>query len=362
MVHDIRSARHRVWVECYIFLDDAAGKLTAQALKERARAGVDVRVLYDAIGSQATSAAFFDEMHNAGVQVHAYRTLWDTIRRNSFSFMRRMNRRNHRKLTVIDDIVAYFGGMNIVDQSQMSTPEIRETKPTSAGWRDIHVRTTGPQVPEIADSFNRSWNRACRLRVKRRPRKQDSDLSSLGDNAIRFFDSGFRLRRSPAATIFRQLIRRAQKRVLLSMAYFLPTGRIMTELSRAPRRGVRIDAIIPAESDVKLVQWATCHLYSKLLRHGINVFERQERMLHSKVMVVDDQWTVIGSCNLDPRSLWTNLEFLAVIRSPAVAAKITELCEQELQYSNEVTLQTSSKRSMYQRLRDRLAYSLRWWL
>lgn len=362
MVEDIRGARRRVWVECYIFMDDAAGQAIADALKDRARAGLNVRVLYDAVGSQSTPAAFFKEMEDAGVQVHAYHTLWDTIRRYSIFSMRVMNRRNHRKVMVVDDRVAYFGGMNIVDQSRATTPEEAKRLPISAGWRDVHMRLSGPQQEEIADSFDRSWRQAHRLRIRRRPRAYRRGVLPSRDEAIRFFDSGLDFKRSRAAGIFRRLIRSAQHRVLLSMAYFLPTGRILGALTRAPRRGVRVDAIIPAESDVKLVQWAACHLHARLLGRGINIYERQRRMLHSKVMVVDDQWTVIGSCNLDPRSLWTNLEFLAVIRSSALAGKITEICEKELAHCQRVTLEACGQRNWRQRLRDRVAYSLRWWL
>src|SRR5262249_35925014 len=111
LVRDIESARQRVWVESYIFLDDVAGSSVAEALKERARSGVDVRVLYDAVGSQTTPSAFFRDMAEAGVQVHAFHTVWEALYR--FSLLRVLNRRNHPKLVVIDDRVAYFGVLNL---------------------------------------------------------------------------------------------------------------------------------------------------------------------------------------------------------------------------------------------------------
>jgi cardiolipin synthase len=362
MVEDIRSARSRVWVECYIFANDGAGQRIADALCERARNGLDVRVMYDAIGSQSTPAAFFQQMVDAGVDVHAYRTFWETLRRHSFLLLRMMNRRNHRKLVVIDDQVAYFGGMNIVDQSRARAGG-HEMLPISGGWRDIHVRFSGPRQNEIAASIDRSWRRAVRRPLKGGwPRVDRNKTMRLEEGAILFIDSGFQSARRHAIRIFQQLIMGAEQRVLISMAYFLPPRRLMRALRLARKRGVRVDVVIPCESDVKLVQWATNHMLIRLLKMGIHVHERQARMLHSKVLVTDDRTVVIGSCNMDPRSLWTNLEFLAVIASQPLAATVTELCETEMEYSRKATIEAYRARRWWQRVRDRIAYAMRRWL
>jgi cardiolipin synthase len=158
MVEDIRAAQKRVWLETYIFLNDAAGKAIAEVLKERARAGVEVRLLYDAIGSQSTPSSFFAHLQRAGVQVQVYYSVWEAFWR--FSPLSVLNRRDHRKLLVIDDRAAYFGGMNIVDVSSAVAAARAEHLPMSAAWRDVHVRLQGPQQGEIADSFDRSWRRA----------------------------------------------------------------------------------------------------------------------------------------------------------------------------------------------------------
>src|SRR5438874_9832013 len=147
-IRDIQSAQKRVWVESYIFLNDVAGSAVAEALQERARKGLDVRVLYDAIGSQTTPSAFFRQMEEAGVQVHCFHSVWEALYR--FSILRVLNRRNHRKLLIIDDRVAYFGGMNLVAQGSAALVAPAEHLPVSAGWRDVHVRLTGPQQPELA--------------------------------------------------------------------------------------------------------------------------------------------------------------------------------------------------------------------
>src|SRR5438132_1658288 len=163
---DLRSARSRIWVETYIFFNDQAGTAVAEALQERARDGLDVRLLYDAVGSGSAPASFFRRLEYAGVQVHAFHSLWEALWR--FSFFRILNRRDHRKLLIIDDRVAYFGGMNLADPGQIRTGVRRRA--ASIGWRAIHIRLCGSRQAELAESFERSWKRAQRLPVPTLPR------------------------------------------------------------------------------------------------------------------------------------------------------------------------------------------------
>jgi cardiolipin synthase len=362
MVRDIRTAQTRVWLETYIFLNDAAGVAVAEALKDRARAGVDVRLLYDAIGCQATPGSFFRDIENAGVHVHEFHSFWEALWK--FSFLRVLNRRDHRKLLIVDERVAYFGGMNIVDAASIESPAVvrAEHLPSSAGWRDVHVRLEGPKQTEVAESFERSWRRAHGEKIGRRPRAYRAAALEPGVESIQFFDSGPGLKHTRAARLFTRLIAGARRRITLSMAYFLPVGRVLAVLLRAPRRRVRVRVVVPGESDVPLVQYATRHLYTYLLRRRFRVFERQVNMLHSKVMIVDDQWCVVGSCNLDARSLWINLEFLAVIHSPHLARVLNDVVAYEISHSKRITFKAYQERSWWRRLVGRLAWTLRWWL
>ncbi len=353
MVDDIRTAKDRVWLESYIIADDPAGRAVADALLDRAAAGVDVRLMYDAIGCHATPQAYFNRLARGGVQVHAFHAIRDHWFK--LDFIRILNRRNHRKLLVVDDRVAYFGGMNIVDQRRLITPE--DTKamhlPASAGWRDLHVRLVGPQQGEIAAAMDYLWRKklgrvgvhalACGQQAKAwtptKPARWNVKRKlASADDAMHLFASqpGKAARRM--ARVFVPLIRRAREEILVSMAYFIPVGRVLRELLRARRRGVRVRVVIPGESDVPAVHWATLHLCDRLLRRGIQIYERRDFMLHSKVMVIDGVWTAIGSANLDPRSLRTNLEFLAVIRSVPFAAAATAFCHHEIAHSERIRL------------------------
>jgi cardiolipin synthase len=360
ILEDLRAAQSRIWIEVYIFAGDPAGQALATVLKEKARAGLDVRVLYDAVGSQATPAAFFAELQAAGVHLHCYHSLIEALSR--FRLFSIMNRRDHRKLIVIDDAVGYFGGMNLIDHTA-SAHVVGKPVPATNGWHDVHLRLAGPQQAELAESFERSWARAQGQKITRRSRAyRRARLPGSGPaESIRFFDSGPGLKYSRAARVYDRLLRRAEHNITIAMAYFVPVGRVLRALLAARKRGVRVRIVIPGQSDNRLVQHATTHVYATLLKRGIRLYERQTRMLHSKVMVVDATWTLVGSCNLDPRSLWINLEFLAVIRSPTLAATMTAIVRREMRQSNRVTSESYPHR-WHERLLNTLAWIFRWWL
>jgi len=363
MIADIRAAQARVWMETYIFAGDKAGEAVADALSDRAAAGLDVRLMYDAVGSISTPAALFARMEAAGVKVHVYHGFREALRRFGF-FFRTMNRRNHRKLLVIDDEIAYFGGMNVVDQSGIETIEDAKARrlPMSAGWRDVHVRMVGSTQHEIAEIMERLWKRAHHKRVGRWPKWPVREMIAAKGDGLWFFDTRPTFKNRRAHRMLVPLIRLARHDITLSMAYFIPIGRVLRELTRAQQRGVRIRVIIPGQSDVAAVQWATRYFYKFLLSRGFHIYERKNQMLHSKVMVIDGRWSVIGSCNLDPRSLRLNLEFLATGHSRKLAAVVLTICRFEIRNSKRVRLEDYERRTLRQRLIDRLAWTFRRWL
>lgn len=359
MIRDIAAAKKRVWLESYILAGDAAGRAVVAALAERARAGVEVRLMYDSFGSLSTPDSLFNELRAAGGQVHAYHTLKDALWR--WAFLRILNRRNHRKLLVVDDRVAYFGGMNIVDQSGIRTVADAKARhlPASAGWRDLHVRMNGPQTAEVAAAMDRLWRRVKQREKLAWPPWPIAKMLASPPETIDFFDFRPTHKERRAHRVFVPLILSAEHEIVLAMAYFVPVGRVLRELLRARRRGVTVRVIVPQESDVRIVRWASRHFYAYLLRRGIRIYERRDQMLHSKVMVVDSRWSVIGSCNLDPRSLRINLEFIGVLQSPALAEIVRQVCLYEIQHSDRVLLEHWRRRTVWQRLGDRVAWSFR---
>jgi cardiolipin synthase len=359
LADDIRAAKHRVWIEVYIFANDEAGSSLVELLARRAREGLDVRLIYDTVGSLLTPAALFRPLIEAGGKVHAFHTMSEAFSRSRFFEL--FNQRNHRKLVVIDDAIGYFGGMNIVDLRDVRSveDERRRNLPASSGWRDVHVRMVGPRQSELAEAMEELWLYAQHKQMTHGRRWPVREMLSAPEDRFFFFDCRpmFHYRRVQRVLV--PLIRRARHTITISMAYFIPFGRVLRALLRARRRGVRVRVVIPGQSDVRAVQWATRHFYSYLLKRGIRIYERNDQMLHSKVMVIDDDWSVLGSCNLDPRSLRTNLEFVAVVRSRPLAAALLGICRHEIANSTRVTIACVRNRTCWQRLVDRLAWSVR---
>ena len=362
MVQDIRAARLRVWMETYIFADDEAGRAVAEALSERAKAGLDVRLMVDAWGSFRTPKAIFERMRSAGVQLHMFHAFREAL--FAAKFLQVLNERNHRKLLAIDDHVAYFGGMNVVDASDIHSKADAKSKhlPASAGWRDVHARMVGPRATEIAAMCDRLWQRVHHRPRTREPRWSVTQVLNSKPDSFFFFGSRPLFRFHRPHRILGPLLREAREEITLSVAYFLPLGSVLHELLGAVRRGVRVRVIVPGRSDVTPVQWATRHFYEFLLKRDIEVYERKDRMLHSKAMVIDGRWSVIGSCNLDARSLRLNLEFFAVLHSPAMAEAVLGICQREIDASARVTPAFLRHRAWWQRTLDRTAWALRRWL
>jgi cardiolipin synthase len=210
--------------------------------------------------------------------------------------------------------------------------------------------------------MDRLWKRVHHEKRGKPPKWRVPNFARTPDDSFYFFDSRPTFGDRRPHRVLVPLMRRAQREITLLMAYFLPMGRVLRELVKARRRGARVRVVVPEVSDVPLVQWATRHFYEYLLRRGIHIYERRDRMLHSKAMLVDGRWSVIGSCNLDARSLRINLEFFAVIQSQALAGLLGEICHEEIAESHRVTMKMARERSCWRRWLDRLAWNLRKWL
>lgn len=360
LVQDIRKARQRVWIESYTIADDAAGRAVAEAVKQRVAAGVSCRILYDAIGSLATSKRFFSELQQAGVDVRAFRP-WGRCR---WRWLRQFHRRNHRKLVVIDDDLAYFGGMNIIAHGcpQADAWDAAHGVSSTNPWRDVQLRLAGPDAAQVAAAMESFWSRSPRRRGPSPKPRETMALLASGKDRVLCFDTGLRSRLRNPEPLFKALIDQARRRIVIAMAYFLPPAGLLRALLRARRRGAHVAVIVPRHSDVIFVQWASRHIYEALLRRGVRIYERRDVMLHSKVMVVDADWSIVGSCNLDPRSLRINAEFFAVIRSAELAARLAEVCRQERRCSDPVRLSHHRQRGPLQRMLQRFAWTFRRWL
>lgn len=336
----IRRARLSVRLEAYIYSPDHTGHAVTEALIRAARRGVRVRVLVDALGSDALPAGFWTPLLSAGGEVQEF---------NPIEF-RRFPIRNHRKVVVIDDLHAGVGGFNVADEYTGDG--------VNRGWADAGLAATGPLARALAAEFDRTWaavnqpqNWFARLRRGQRPPAVivSPELQLLLNGPGRSLSS------------FQYWLRedfRTAGRIEIASAYFLPTLRQRQLLRAAARRGATVRIIVPGKTDVALSQQAARHLYAGLLRAGVEIYEYEPQVFHTKIILADGA-VYAGSSNLDTRSLHINYEVMLRVTEPDVVAEGRALFEQFRSRSRRIDpVAWKKSRSWLRRLRDGFAFWL----
>lgn len=304
----IGYAEREVVIETFILFEDKVGKELHRALLAAARRGVQVDLTIDGFGSPDLSDQFLGELAAAGVRVHVFEPA-----KRLMGWRYNLLRRMHRKIVVIDGERAFVGGINYsADHLADFGPEAKQ---------DYAVEIRGPLVAHIhrfchsalaegqRHQRDRQW-----WRWRSQERRAAGDLPRVGHADALFVVRDNRRHMNDIERYYRIAIRGARKRVVIANAYFFPGYRLMRELRRAARRGVEVSLILQGEPDMPFVKTAARMLYHHLLRAGVRIYEYCERPLHGKVALVDDEWSTVGSSNLDPLSLALNLEANVVIR------------------------------------------------
>lgn len=310
----IRAARQEVLIETFILAEDEVGAALRDELMAAAQRGARVALTVDGYGSSALSEPFVRGMIDAGVQFH----LFDP-RPTLLGFRTNLFRRLHRKLAVIDGRIGYCGGINHSLQHLY--------KSGTDSKQDYAVEVEGPVVAEMRSLMEALL--AARTREAAAPRRSMPVSSiSAGDAAAQLVQRDNQRHRDDIEWQYRLAIRSAQREVLIANAYFFPSWRLLRELVRASRRGVRVQLILQGEPDMPIMRWAARVLYGHLIRNGVGIHEYCERPLHGKVALVDEEFAMVGSSNLDPLSLSLNLEANLMIRSRAFTAELRARLEQ----------------------------------
>jgi len=310
MLEAIAAAKTSVLLEVYILAADATGDRFKAALLERARAGVKVRILYDAVGSFGLATSWSEELREAGVEIHVFNpiALW----RRRF----RWSHRDHRKILVVDDEVAFTGGLNIAD-------DYAPSEEGGKGWHDMHCRVRGPAVLDLSRLFRRTWIASGGAVYPWPPRASDAP-EGPGESYARVIENTKRRQRGAFRRTYLHVIKHARDSVMIENAYFLPERRVRRALARAVRRGVKVSVIVPGHSDVKMVEYASDYVLRRLAKRGVEILRWQGPMMHAKTAVVDGMWSTIGSYNFDAQSRFNNLEVTLEILDPKLGAEMVE--------------------------------------
>lgn len=311
---DLRSARKYINIEYYIFEDDRIGNEIADILIDRSLAGVTVRVIYDHVGSFSVANRFFKRMKKAGIQVFPFFEV-------SFPQLgTRINWRNHRKLCVVDGRVGYLGGMNIADRYIDGGRKFDY-------WRDTHVRVEGPVVAALQYSFAVDWH------FMGQPLIEEAVITHptpSGKIAAQLLTSGPTSQWTSIALMFHKAIASARKRVYIQTPYFLPTDTLLKDLTTAALAKVDVRVMIPAHSDSVLLNFASASYITQTLRAGVKFYFYTAGMLHSKVIIVDDEFVTIGSTNFDFRSFEHNFEGNLFFYSREFASRMLDIYRADL--------------------------------
>jgi cardiolipin synthase len=347
MLGAIALARETVELEMYTMRSDATGVAFRDALVERARAGIAVRVLIDAVGSIGLSESFLAPLRGSGVRVAVFHPVAPWRARAG------LNRRDHKKILVVDELVGFTGGINLSDQYLPS-------ERGGEGWLDWHARVDGPAVRDLTRSFRRTWKRAVgeRLPDPRVP-PPHRGRNVLGVEVVDNLGVRSRWRMHRA---YLHAIAAAQREICILNAYFIPELSLRRALARAVERGVSVRVIVPSTSDVPAVRHASRHLYKRLLQSGVRILEWRGTMMHAKAGVIDGVWSTIGSYNLDRRSLLHNLEISLVCLDDVLGGALRDEFENEAARCREVQLDDLEQIPPLQRLAQWFWYQLRSWL
>jgi cardiolipin synthase len=313
MLESIAAAQRTISFETYILASDSTGDRFKLALVERARAGVKVRLIHDAVGSFGISSDWVRDLRAAGIEIIAFNPI--AVWRRKFN----LSHRDHRKILVVDDEVAFTGGLNIAN-------DYASVEEGGVGWHDMHCQVRGPIVRDLARLFRRNWVRSGGAQFPLPKHATEGNGGSL----VRLLENTARRQRGSFRRAYVHVIRAARKTIRIENAYFLPDRGLRRALVRAARRGVDVQVIVPGRSDVKLIEWASLYVLRNLSKQGVKIWRWRGVMLHAKTAAVDAVWSTIGSYNFDSQSRFNNLEVSVEIMDPAIGEKLMAVFDANL--------------------------------
>ncbi len=341
----IGAAQRTVNLEAYIFQEGEVARRYAQALAERARAGVQVNLVLDALGSLGTTNRFFRELTAAGGKVGWYNAArWNRLPR--------YNHRTHRELLIVDGLVAFLGGAGIADHWLTNRGNRRR-------WRDTMVRVEGDAVPHLQATFAENWLES-RGEVLTGPEYYPFADAARESSALVINSTPTAGGATRARMLFQLLIAGAQKSIHITTPYFLPDSSLSDELARAVgERGVQVKIVVPGRhSDHMLTRSSSRLAYGKLLRAGARIFEYKPAMIHAKILLVDGAWSVVGSTNFDNRSFGLNDEVNLAAFDEAFTQRLEEDFVRDLAESSEITYEQWRRRPIFERAPELLGWVL----
>jgi cardiolipin synthase len=355
----MRAARRYIDLETFIYGDDDIGRRFAALLADKQREGIEVRVLYDSLGSMDTPRSFFDELRAQGIEVREFRPM-NPIKN---PLIWNIQNRDHRKIVVVDGRTGFTGGINI-DSTYLSASTSRPgpKRGLKDGWRDTHVRIDGPAVGQLQQLFVESWKEAGGTT---NPDSKVADLAAIspaGNTLVTIVGQNSESDDRSLYGTYLAAFSCASRRLWITHAYFAPNEDLLEAMTDAAQRGVDVRLIVPSFTDSSLVLNATQGTYTRLLKSGVKIYELKDALLHAKSVVIDGTVSIVGSANLDMRSFLHNDEVNAIVIDRDVGQRMEQVFEKDQKAARPVELERWERRSTWQRFKEFWVGLFRYWI
>lgn len=336
MLKEMSKAKHHIHLDYYTIRDDATGQLFLALLTEKAKRGIEVKLIYDGVGTLKLDSAFLEKLHASGCRTACFAPPVRSL------LNRRLNFRNHRKILVIDGVTGFLGGINIGDEYVGQDPKL-------GFWRDTHLMVKGDSVRGLQYLFMEDWKAAAGETMDHGCSNYFPGHSSAGDEKVLIVPGTPSVQEQKIVEVLHSVLSAAKSSVFASTPYFIPDPIIAAELAMAARSGIEVKLILPGVSDSKLVLLATLSHVQDMLDAGVQVFRYRKGFIHAKVLIVDGAIASVGSANLDLRSLYSNYELLAFLFDPKPINKLRKDFEEDLKECDAIDPEAFARRSRKQK-------------
>ncbi|WP_095150343.1 MULTISPECIES: cardiolipin synthase [Bacillaceae] len=342
LLTDIRNAKTFIHIQYYIFRYDGIGKEIIDALTEKAKEGVRVRLLYDDLGSRSMRKKYLKAFREAGGEVGVFFPSRFTI------VNLRLNFRNHRKLVNIDGVCGYVGGFNVGD-------EYLGKKKKFGYWRDTHLRIEGPALAAIQTRFILDWNQAAKEYHISYHSRYFPDIPPNGQSAMQIVSSGPDSEFEQIKNGYLKMIMDAKKSIIIQTPYFIPDKTLLDALQVAAQTGIEVKIMIPNKPDHMFVYWATTSHIGEMLKVGAKIYIYENGFIHNKVLVVDERVSSVGTANIDQRSFKLNFEVNAFIYDSSIARQLIRDFAEDVNVSTLVTTELYEARGKRVRFKESIS-------
>lgn len=338
---DIKNAKKFVHLEYYIIRNDFLGKKLIKILEEKAKVGVEVKLLYDGMGNIKNPKDFCKNIKKYGGKVKAFLS----------PYFFRVNYRNHRKICIIDGKIGYIGGFNIGKEYLGKGKKFKH-------WQDEHIKIVGDSVKDLEVRFISDWNFCCKNNIKDKITLSSKyfpvfDKSYINKNIkIQILNSGCDCKYDSIHSSFFKMITLAKKSIFIITPYFIPDESILTALKTAAVSGVKISIIFPAKPDHPFVYWANISYLGQLLKYKVKCYKYKKGFIHSKLILIDNEICSIGTANMDIRSLKLNFETNCFIYDKEITIKYLEKINEYKKYCDELKYEEYENRTRVTRLKE----------